>query len=251
MDGKTNKIKRGAKTSNKKNKKRRKQSSLILPDQRQYLGKRIPRLPAFGVYGAKTFPEKLITKVYYCDTGFQIIPTSGNGYFDYWIFRGNSPYDPDYSGVGTQPYYWDQFAVLYNNYRARASKITLTLFTTEPDTTLQNIKSTLFPWRANSPPSEIEFNDLKMLPKCKSLQWNQDRNDFYQLTMKNSCDTGFFSDNPYDKDTTATVSSNPTDQWYWIFTTDTLLLTTETTIYFDVVIEYDVLFYKRAQIAES
>lgn len=41
------------------------------------------------------------------------------------IFRLNSLYDPDYSGVGHQPYGFDQVAALYRQYKVNACKIQL------------------------------------------------------------------------------------------------------------------------------
>jgi len=38
-------------------------------------------------------------------------------------FRGNSLFDPDKTGTGTQPMYFDQWATLYNRYRVLGSRI--------------------------------------------------------------------------------------------------------------------------------
>lgn len=42
-------------------------------------------------------------------------------------YRVNSLYDPDYTGVGSQPMYRDQMAELYNNYVVDGSRIKVTL----------------------------------------------------------------------------------------------------------------------------
>lgn len=42
-----------------------------------------------------------------------------------YIFRLNSLYDPDYSGAGGQPYYHDQFSLLYKYYRVYGCKVTV------------------------------------------------------------------------------------------------------------------------------
>lgn len=47
---------------------------------------------------------------------------TGTGIADY-VFRGNSVFDPDFTGVGSQPLGHDQWSALYRRYRVLASKI--------------------------------------------------------------------------------------------------------------------------------
>lgn len=42
------------------------------------------------------------------------------------VFRANSIYDPDVTGVGHQPLGHDEWAVLYNNYKVKSARITIT-----------------------------------------------------------------------------------------------------------------------------
>lgn len=42
------------------------------------------------------------------------------------LFRTNSINDPDYTGVGHQPYGHDQYSAIYNHYRVVSAKITMT-----------------------------------------------------------------------------------------------------------------------------
>lgn len=56
--------------------------------------------------------------------------TSGNGLLGtQQAFRMNSPYDPDYTGVGHQSYGYDQMSPLYNKYRVDKCKFEI-IFTT-------------------------------------------------------------------------------------------------------------------------
>lgn len=48
-------------------------------------------------------------------------------------YRANSLFDPDYTGVGHQPYGFDQWATLFNHYVVLGSKITFKVISSVPD----------------------------------------------------------------------------------------------------------------------
>lgn len=56
------------------------------------------------------------------------------GAFSGFTFRCNSLYDPDYTGIGHQPYTFDQWKAFYNEYRVIKARIKVTALTvgTEP-----------------------------------------------------------------------------------------------------------------------
>lgn len=66
---------------------------------------------------AKTTTVKLR---YYTD---RTLADPGVGGCVYWVFRANSIYDPDQSGIGSQPRGTDQYFALYNKATVLASKI--------------------------------------------------------------------------------------------------------------------------------
>jgi len=81
---------------------------------------RMTRLsPSNGVYG---FPQELVTRLRYNDV--VRISTTGLALGSY-SFRMNSLFDPDFTGTGHQPYYFDQLAALYTRYVVVSSKITV------------------------------------------------------------------------------------------------------------------------------
>nr|QTE03563.1 MAG: putative capsid protein [Syrmaticus reevesii CRESS-DNA-virus sp.] len=67
------------------------------------------------------FPTKIITILRYFDT---YILTSVSGGLSTQVMRMNGPRDPDQSGVGHQPMYWDRYAAIYQSYRVLGSRIT-------------------------------------------------------------------------------------------------------------------------------
>lgn len=81
------------------------------------------------------FPDKLRTRLRYCDQ-FQL----GTGVTN-WVYRFNSLYDPDLSGTGHQPRYFDQLCAangIYSKYRVLGAKakITFSEFTPSVPTTV-------------------------------------------------------------------------------------------------------------------
>jgi len=83
----------------------------------------IPRVrrPDYG------FPDKLVTSLRYVDN---ITLTGGVGVIGSNVFRMNSLHDPDLSGIGHQPMYYDQICgavgnAPYSRYRVLGSTITV------------------------------------------------------------------------------------------------------------------------------
>ena len=71
-----------------------------------------------GIFG---FPDEFITTIRYVDV--YTLTSASNGIAKQYM-RMNSLFDPDQTGTGHQPYYFDQFAALYNRYTVLGSKLT-------------------------------------------------------------------------------------------------------------------------------
>lgn len=65
-------------------------------------------------------PDKHVVKMRYVHQFNLDPPTGVNGV---QVFRANSIFDPDYSGIGHQPLGHDQWAVFYDHYNVLSSKI--------------------------------------------------------------------------------------------------------------------------------
>lgn len=68
------------------------------------------------------FPDRLQTKLQYCDV-VQLQASAGSPGIHQ--FRLGSLFDPDFTGVGHQPQWFDTFATVYQKYRVLRSKITV------------------------------------------------------------------------------------------------------------------------------
>jgi len=74
---------------------------------------------------------RLACKLKYTDT---IIMTSTAGAITDYQFRLNSLFDPDFTGTGHQPMYFDQYAALYNHYTVIGAKLTARFVSYESNT---------------------------------------------------------------------------------------------------------------------
>lgn len=91
------------------------------PLRRAYKVRAMVRSPAtrFSTRGISVprnvfgFPREIVTALRYVDTHtIQSSAGSAGGQ----VFRLNSVYDPDFTGAGHQPLYYDQFTAVYNKY---------------------------------------------------------------------------------------------------------------------------------------
>lgn len=68
------------------------------------------------------FPPRIVTKLRYADT-FNL--SSSSGALAKWVLSMNGLYDPDITGSGHQPLYFDTYASIYNHYAVVSSKLTV------------------------------------------------------------------------------------------------------------------------------
>lgn len=75
-------------------------------------------------------PQRMLAKLVYFDSG-QL--ANSLGVFQIQQFNLNSLFDPDRSGIGTQPLGRDQWAIWYNRYRVYKVDYIITLVNLDPD----------------------------------------------------------------------------------------------------------------------
>lgn len=68
--------------------------------------------------------DSQLVRMRYCATGIELNPGAGTA--DTLTFRANDLYDPESTGVGHQPYGYDQWMQFYNHFTVVGSKIKVT-----------------------------------------------------------------------------------------------------------------------------
>lgn len=179
--------------------------------------------------------------------------TTGN--VNYRTYRGNSLYDPDYTGTGTQPAGYDQWTALYNKYLVRASKMSVTVVSLDGnESEAETIELGLMP----SPDFEYVTPDVQhigTLPYGKfqiaSFNGGPQRNIIsnYMSTAKiwGVATSTVSGENAFSAD----ISANPSNDWYWtVYLQPADEASTETYVLY-VQITYYAEFFDRKILAPS
>lgn len=191
------------------------------------------------------FPDRILTKLRYDDV---ITLTSTSGSIGKQVFGMNNCFDPDVTGTGHQPLYFDQFSAIYNQYAVVKSKIKVRLaqelssnkamivgIVGDDNGTTSSTFSTLM---------EQSHGNTKVLGigSADSLSY---------LSQKFHCKKMLTID-PYTSETYKTaIGSSPTEAWDVLVWTITMDGTTTQTIRFIVEIQFTVLFTELKDVSQS
>lgn len=187
-------------------------------------------------------PDQYFTKLQWAET----YNLTSVGSIASQIFRGNSLYDPDYTGVGTQPYYFDQLAGLYKKYIVYASKIQVTFVqgTGSGGGAFCTVYLVPKPTDVALPTSADEETQL---PRCKSAQMgpNTGGDGVIKISHYGKSATIIGRLLSSDDVLSANTTSNPTQQFYWHIGVQSMDETTTPNIYAKVTITYYCKFFDR------
>lgn len=170
--------------------------------------RRMMAAPAKPISVTDSFPPRINAKFVY---GGDIRLNSGVLSLVSNVFRGNSIFDPDWTGIGSQPLGHDQYAALYLRYRVIASKfeVWFAANTTEVVNSICILPS--------NDSASILWPEATQMPGAKIAM----------TTGRTGNSTGYLSqyvtaaqmkgDNKLatDKDMEATFGSNPNIAWFW------------------------------------
>lgn len=169
------------------------------------------------------------------------------------LFRGNSAYDPEWAAGGHQPMYFDELAAVYNRYTVYASAITCTVLNRSASGEAPFTHIALTP--KNTDTFALDIDDEIETPRCKSTVMGPNTGGHGVATLrhyaKSTTMLGKPSDESGDDVLSATVTSSPSLQWYWHFTSTSMDGLTDINQYLKVKIVYFVRFYRMLPVAGS
>lgn len=154
----------------------------------------------------------------YIDNSFIAQLHNLNGFNEVYIFRGNSLFDPDHTGIGVQPYAYDNYAPLFGAYFVRASSITVYVQNIYGLASANNhgtLRVYVIPVAQNGVPVAYrDPSDLSVYPKCKQIQINGQSTP-KDMKIKHYCTQRemFPGQDVYPGQ--GAVAGNPANSWYW------------------------------------
>lgn len=177
------------------------------------------------------------------DTGASGVPVSQ-------LYRGNSLFDPDFTGLlGKQPNYYDQISAMYNHYMVWGSKITVTITNVETSGNTCNMVVVL-PTRGSTPSSTVNLSSEQPRARRRIMKDSSDR----VVTIVNSARTKSIllaGPGGWNSRLVPQTNSNPLDVWFWIVQANSLNATDECVVECMINIKYYCTFYERTQVPAS
>lgn len=191
------------------------------------------------------FSDSVFVKLDYVDRK-SLTPASP---VESYAFAGNSLYDPDVSGAGHQPLYFDQYALIYQKYRVLGCKISLDIinvsgnsalyYVVEPNTTqstLTSLSEILEQSRATAP---------KFVPIAQRIASKHQR----YISTRKVC--GLTKSQLFDDTFGALTTANPNNLWYWNLFFQSADNASNVACDFIVKLTYYVQFFDKINTAQS
>lgn len=206
-------------------------------------------------------PQNAYYKLTYQDSGFPFATNIGSAYLSTRQWRGNSCFDPDYTGFGSQPYGYDKLCgadCAFQVYQVYASKITVYphLYTAElPEAdAIGNycVRISLYPSRSPTITYK-EFEDLNQIPYC-TRRLIESSNDVNKANILSKyCSTRMVLPDALNLASygyEAAYNADPVLPWFWNVTMDSIEFANDVSGYFDVKIKYYVMLVRNDDVNE-
>ncbi len=155
------------------------------------------------------------------------------------VFRANGPYDPDYTGTGSQPNMWDNWTAVYNRYRVISSSIHVSGINTTSNAVLSV--------SAASVPSGGFSQDTLSRPRSQYRYLMSAAAEIRPMNLNYSTAQvlGLSDVEAQGAEVSSIYNTVPTNPWYWVVELSSFDNSTSVTASIEVIINYRVQFYDR------
>jgi len=200
------------------------------------------RVPGVVALGRNAIPPIISNTMVY---GERFIFSTSSGFGTY-LFSCNGLYDPNVTGIGHQPHYFDQLSELYDHYRVVSSKITVTPCTSPT----YDVNYGVFIDDDATPAVNLNTALERTSPRAtKSVSLN-DSGYFQSVTMSWNAKTAFGIENIMTRENLAgNAGANPLETQNFCVWLDNGTLSAA--INFLVQIEYNCIWNERASVLGS
>jgi len=136
--------------------------------------------------------------------------TVNPGIYD-WIFRGNSPYDPNYEAGGTVAIGWPELSGIYQKCLVRSSKMVVSF---KNNTASHQAIVIIFPTTDTNSRVASSSDVLRYKRRAVSAVVSGGGDEF-RRTVTSSATTREMLDTSNDHDLVLIGAANPSVQWFW------------------------------------
>lgn len=197
-----------------------------MPYKKTYRRKRNPRRNRKAKYrrkyarGARSlvrttgFPQKMYVKLVYTE---RYDNHSSSAVYDKIVFRGNGVFDPNQTGTGHQPMYYDTYTSIYANYRVLGSSIKVNAVNHSGGSAIQYC---IYP--STSIDTVTDISEAREQPRAKTSALigvgavNPDGNGYgTKHYMKTRTVYGITKAQFGSGNWSSAINTNPSSQWYW------------------------------------
>jgi len=203
-------------------------------------------IPRSVNFGNQPFPAKTTATLVYAE---QINITLVSGAYQNYVFCANGLYDPNYTGTGSQPLYFDQLMAIYNHYVVTESTITISPIIPAAATMCSVV---LFQDDDTSTGSITNHTSAMMRPGCVYAQTNGSVASLTPTSLKSTWKAkNVFTGDPVGRDELqGSASTNPPEgTYFYIGVNDSSL--SSSSIIINVVVRYKATFYELKTIPVS
>lgn len=190
-------------------------------------------------------PDKLRVTLSYVQNNIFSTTTSASRQ----LFRGNSIYDPDYTGSGHQQLFRDQYALLYNRYIVLSSSIKVEVVCPY---TNQCMQCCVYPQPDDvTTASTVDIDAEK--PRARSVICN---GGGPSRVMKHTMSTGklygqTITTSNWDDTFQSQFTTNPSNSWFWVVSCQNPDLTTASACTAIISMSFDVILFDRIRQSQS
>lgn len=213
--------------------------------KKKYLKKRITTNRGMVILG-QGFPKKIMfTHKYFQNT----LVTSTTGTMANYLFSCNGMYDPDYTGSGHQPLYFDQMSAIYDHYCVIGSKCTMKVLNNSATNGLIACGLMINDDTAVVATGISSMSEQSTASRPRYITYNS--SSPVNLTGKWSARKTFGKNPLANTELQGTSAANPTEQSYFNFYLQCVDSVSTVSVYIEVMIEYIAIWKEIKDIAAS
>lgn len=166
------------------------------------------RMSILRVKGVSVIPDKLFCKLKYSQ--FFSLTSAG---VNRQVFRGNSLFDPDLTGIGHQPRGFDEWSALYTRYKVHASSIKITAVCVDSNVNVLNVVPAV---TSDLSVTAISWEDLTEMPYAKYRYMAPGNVGVSRTIVSHFASTkSIRGEKILDDDYSALITTNPQKEWHW------------------------------------